>query len=140
MSSEENSDIEIESGESDNSSEDSCKKYTVTPEKPTLIKSMGDVTSNWTPLKYCLGSDFDLCNKKTKQRIVKKAMMATDNVLENIAPGQVEKLKLSVFNKTKKRRKRMSCYPVCARQYLKQQEEIQEYGYSVVCMKDSDGK
>ena len=33
MFSEENSDLEIESGESDDSSEDSCEEYTLTPEK-----------------------------------------------------------------------------------------------------------
>ena len=35
MISEENSDLEIESGESDDSSEDSCEEYTLTPEKST---------------------------------------------------------------------------------------------------------
>ena len=40
MSSEENSDIEIESGESDDSSEDSCEEYTLTPEKYLFNKSM----------------------------------------------------------------------------------------------------
>ena len=35
----------------------------------------------------------------------------------------------------------MSCYHVCVRQYLKHQEEIQEYSYSqVVCKKDSNEK
>ena len=34
----------------------------------------------------------------------------------------------------------MSCYCVCARQYLKHQEEIQEQSYSVVYKKDSDEK
>ena len=56
MSSEESSDIEIESGESDYNSEDSCEEYTLTPEKSMFNKSMGDISSNWTPLKYCLGS------------------------------------------------------------------------------------
>ena len=94
MFSKENSDLETESGESDDTSEDSCEEYTLTTEKSTFNKSMGDISSNWAPLKYHLGSDFDFCNKKTKQRIVKKAMKAIDKVLENIAPGQLEKLKL----------------------------------------------
>ena len=35
----------------------------------------------------------------------------------------------------------MNCYRVCVRQYLKHQEEIQEYSYSqVVCKKDSNEK
>ena len=65
MSSEESSDIEIESGESDDSSEDSCEEYTLTPEKSTFNKSMDDMSSNWTPLKYRQGSEIDFCNKKT---------------------------------------------------------------------------
>ena len=46
MSSEENSDIEIESRDSDDSSEDSCEEYTLTPEKSTFKTSMGDIRSN----------------------------------------------------------------------------------------------
>ena len=96
MSSEENSVTEIESGKSDNSSEDSCEEYILTPEKSTFNKSMSGISSNWTPLKYCLGSDFDFCNKKTKQRIAKNIF------LENIAPGQVQKLKDECFQQDKK--------------------------------------
>ena len=101
MSFEENSDIEIESGESDNSSKDSCEEYTLTSEKSTINKTMGDINSNCRPLKYCLGKNFDFCNKKTKQRIVKKAIKAIDKVLKNIAPGQVEKLKVECFQQDK---------------------------------------
>ena len=101
MSFEENYDIEIESGESENSSEDSCEEYTLTSEKSTINKSMGDINSDWRPLKYCLGSNFDFCNKKTKQIIVKKAIKATDKVLKNIAPGQVEKVKVECFPQDK---------------------------------------
>ena len=96
MSSEENSVTEIESGKSDDSSEDSCEEYILTPEKSTFNKSMSGISSNWTPLKYCLGSDFDFCNKKTKQRI------ANNIFLENIAPGQVQKLKDECFQQDKK--------------------------------------
>ena len=71
MSSEESSDSETESGGSDDSSEDSCKEYTLTPEKSTFNKSVDDISRNWTPLKYHLGSGFDFCNKEIKQRIVK---------------------------------------------------------------------
>ena len=56
---------------------------------------MGDISSNWTPLKYRARNDFDFCNKKTKQRIVKKAMKAINNVSVNIM--QVEKLKFECF-------------------------------------------
>ena len=96
MSSEENSDTEIESGESDDSSQDCCEEYILTPEKSTFNKSMGGISSNWTPLKYCLGSDFDFCNNKTKQRIAKNIF------LENIAPGQVEKRKDECLQQDKK--------------------------------------
>ena len=46
MSFEENSDIEIESGKSENSSEDSCEEYTLTSEKSTINKSMSDINSD----------------------------------------------------------------------------------------------
>lgn len=102
MSSEENSDIiEIELGESGDSTEDSCTKYKLTPERSTFNNSMCGISSNWTPLKYRLRSNFDFCIRKTKQIVVKKAMKATDNVLENRAPGQAENLKVECFQQGK---------------------------------------
>ena len=91
---------------------------------------MSDISSNWKPLKYCLVGEFDFYNKKTKQRILKKAIKATGNGLENIALGRLKSWKLSVSNKKKTKKKRLSCYCVFGRQYLKHQEEIQEYSYS----------
>ena len=46
MSSEENSDIEIESRDSDDSSEDNCEEHPLTPEKSTFKTSVGDIRSN----------------------------------------------------------------------------------------------
>ena len=141
MSSEESSDIEIESGESDYNSEDSCEEYTLIPEKSMFNKSMGDISSNWTPLKYRLGSNFDFCNKKTKQRIVKKAMKAIDNFLENIAPGQVEKLKVECFQQDKEEKEEnelLSCLCKAISEAPGRNTRIQLL--SVVCKKGSDGK
>jgi len=55
--------------------------YTLTPEKSTFNNSMKELNDNWTPLKYQLGNKLDSCDPKTKQRIVRKAMQAIDNVL-----------------------------------------------------------
>jgi len=53
----------------------------LTPEKSTFNNSMKELNDNWTPLKYQLGNKLDSCDPKTKQRIVRKAMQAIDNVL-----------------------------------------------------------
>ena len=79
---------------------------------------MGDISSKWRPLKCCLESNFDFSNKKTKQRIVKKAMKVIDNVLENVAPGQVKKLKVEYFQQVKEQKEENESLHVCARQYL----------------------
>ena len=91
--------------------DDDCE-YTLTPEKSTFNKSMGELDQNWTPLKCQLGSNFDSCDIKTKQRLVKKAMQAIDNVLYSIAPGQVEALKKECFEQNdheKEQNELLSC-------------------------------
>ena len=35
--------------------------------------SMGNISADWTPLKYQLGSDLNSISKKLRQRVVKKA-------------------------------------------------------------------
>ena len=141
ISSEGSSDSEIESGESGDSSEDSCKEYTLTPEKSRFNKSVGEFSRNWTPLKYHLGSSFDFCNKKTKQRIVMKAMKAIDKVLENKAPAQVEKLKVQCFQQDKEEKEEnelLSCLCKAISETPGRNTRIQLL--PVVCKKDSDGK
>ena len=90
--------------------DDDCE-YTLTPEKSTFNKSMGELDQNWTPLKYQLGSNFDSCDIKAKQRLVKKAMQI-DNVLYSIAPGQVQALKKECFeqnDREKEQNELLSC-------------------------------
>ena len=102
---------------------------------------MGDISSKWRPLKCCLESNFDFWNKKTKQRIVKKAMKVIDNVLENVAPGQVKKLKVECFQQVKEQKEEnesLSCLYKAISGALGRNRRIQLL--SIVCKKDSDGK
>ena len=64
---------------------DSSVRYT--SEKATFNTSMGNLSEDWTPLKYQLGSDLNTINKKSKQYMVNKAMKAIDTILEKVAPG-----------------------------------------------------
>lgn len=45
-----------------------------TSEKSFFSNSKGELNEDLVPSKYQLGSAFDSCNKKAKQRIAKKAM------------------------------------------------------------------
>ena len=119
---------------------DSCKEHALTPEKSTINKSMGDISSNWTPLKYCLWSDFDFCNKKTKQRIVKKAIKAIDSILKNIAPGQVEKLKVECFQQDKEEKEQNELLSCLCKAISEAPGNTRIQLLSVVCKKDSDWK
>lgn len=74
------SDVEMNEGIHDSD-------YIFTPEKSCFNKSTGEMNEDWTPRKHQLGSDFESCNKKTKQRIVKKAMKTINTVLNSIVPG-----------------------------------------------------
>ena len=100
---------------------------------------MGDIRSNRAPLKYHLGSDFDFCNKKTKR--IEKAMKAIDNVLENIAPGQVKKLKVECFQQEKEEKEEnelLSCLCKTISEAPGRNMRIQLL--SVVCKNNSDRK
>ena len=48
------------------------------------------MSSEWTPLKFQLRSDFNSLAEKTQKQLIRKSLIAVDNVLENIAPGQSE--------------------------------------------------
>ena len=72
------SDVEMNEGIHDSD-------YTFTLEKSCFNKSTGEL--NEDSRKYQSGSDFESCNKKPKQRIVKKAMKTINTVLNNIVPG-----------------------------------------------------
>ena len=103
--------------------DDDCE-YTLTPEKSTFNKSMGELDQNWTPLKYQLGSNFDSCDIKTKQRLVKKAMQAIDNVLYSIALGQVEALKKECFEQNDREKEQIELFRAFLMQFPMHQEEI----------------
>ena len=58
---------------------------------------MGNISADWIPLKYQLGSVLNSISKKSRQHVVKKAMKTIDTVLEKIAPGQSSSLKEECF-------------------------------------------
>ena len=127
MSSEENSDIEVQ--------------YTLTPENSTCNKSLSDISSIWTPLKYRLGSNFDFCKNKAKQEIVKKAVKTIHDVLENIAPGQVEKLKTECFQQEKEKKEENELLSHLSKAISEASgRNTRMQLLSVGCKKDSDGK
>ena len=102
---------------------------------------MGDISSKWRPLKYCLESNFDFWNKKAKQRIVKKAMKVIDNVLENVAPGQVEKLKVKCFQQDKEQKEKNELFLCLCKAISEAQGRDRRIQLlSIIWKKDSDGK
>uniref|UniRef100_A0A7M5XKE1 Uncharacterized protein n=1 Tax=Clytia hemisphaerica TaxID=252671 RepID=A0A7M5XKE1_9CNID len=62
-------------------------------EKENFNKSMSSMKGDWTPVKYQLHTDFDSIDPRSQQRVMRTSIMAVDTVLENIAPGQSERLK-----------------------------------------------
>ena len=80
-------------------------------------------------------------NKKTKQRIMKKAMKTIDTVLENIAPGKVEKLKAECFQQCKNEKEERELLSCLSRAICEAPgRNIRIQLLSVVCTKTSDGK
>ena len=75
-----------------------------TPEKYYFNTSMGNISAEWTPLKYQLGSDLISMSEKLRQYVVKKAMKAIDTVLEKMAPGQSSSLKEECFQPQNKKK------------------------------------
>ena len=90
-----------------NDTELSDSSFRDTSEKESFNTSMGNISADWTPLKYQLGSDLNSISKKSRQHVVKKAMKAIDTVLKKIAQGQSSSLKEECFqllNKEKRRK------------------------------------
>ena len=116
---------------------DSSVRYT--PEKATFNTSMGNLSEDWTPLKYQLGSDLNTINKKSKQCIVNKAMKAIDTVLEKVAPGQSSSLKEECFQLQIKREEETQLLG-CLTQALNEAENknVKIQLLSIVCGKDED--
>ena len=83
-----------------------------TREKESFNTSMGNISADLTPLKYQLGSDLNSISKKLRQCVVKKALKATDTVLEKTAPVQSSSLKEECFqlqNKKKEETQLLGC-------------------------------
>ena len=64
--------------------------------KDSFNKSMSSISSDWTAIKYQLRTNFNSLAEKTKKKLIQRSLIAVDNVLENIAPGQVSQLKKSI--------------------------------------------
>ena len=83
-----------------------------TLENESFNASVGNISADWTPLKYQLGSDLNSISKKSRQHVVKKAIKAIDTILEKIAQGQSSSLKEECFqlqNKKKEQNQLLGC-------------------------------
>ena len=112
--------------------------FRCTPEKTLLNESMKNLDEKWTPLKYQLGSSLRNIDKRSKQRVVNKAMMAIDTILEKTAPGQSSELKEECFqqqNWKDEESQLFKCLTQVPKEIPNQQAKIQLL--SIVCRKDS---
>jgi hypothetical protein len=64
--------------------------------KDSFNKSISSISSEWTPIKYQLCTNFDSLTEKRQKKLIRKTLIAVDNVLEKIAPGQVNQLRKSL--------------------------------------------
>ena len=92
-----NSTIETDSNNDEYQINTNDSSFRYTPEKTLLNESMKNLDEKWTLLKYQLGSNLSNIDKRSKQRVVNKAMMAIDSILEKTAPGQSSELKEECF-------------------------------------------
>ena len=88
-----NSTIEIDSTDDEYQIDTNDSSFRCTPEKTLLNELMKNLDEEWTPLKYQLASNLSNIGKRSKQRVVNKAMKAIDTILEKIAPGQSSELR-----------------------------------------------
>ena len=57
--------------------------------KDTFNRSMTELATNyWSPIKFQLRTNLSDVSTKTHQKIIRKSLLAVDNILDNIAPGQ----------------------------------------------------
>ena len=61
------------------------------------LESISD-KGEWTPVKYVLRKDMSLLSTKEYQKFVRKANKAVYHVLEAMAPGQGQELKMKCFD------------------------------------------
>ena len=111
-----------------NDTELSDSSFRDTPEKESFNTSMGNISADWTPLKYQLRSDLYSISKKSRQRVIKKAMKAIDTVLEKIAPGQSSSFKEEYFqlqNKKKEEIQLLGCLTQALNEAPNQNAKIQ---------------
>ena len=100
---------------------------------------MKNLDKKWTPLKCQLGSNLSNIDKRSKQRVVNKAVMAIDTILEKTTPGQSnEELKEKCFqqqNWKDEESQLLGCLTQAPKEAPNQQAKIQLL--SIVCRKDS---
>ena len=100
---------------------------------------MGNISADWTPLKYQLGSDLNSISKKSRQRVIQKPIKAIDTVLEDIAPGQLSSLKEKCFQLQKKKKEEtqlLGCLTQALNEAPNRNAKIQLL--SIPCGKDAD--
>ena len=122
-----------------NDTELSDSSFRDTPKKESFNTSMGNISADWTPLKYQLGNHLNSISKKSRQRVVKKAMKAIGTVLEKIAPGQSSSLKEKCFqlqSKKKEETQLLGCLTQALNEAPNRNAKIQLL--SIVCGKDAD--
>ena len=133
-----NNTIEIDSTNDEYQINTNDSSFRCTPEKTLLNESMKNLDEKWTPLKYQLGSNLSNIDKRSKQRVVNKAMMAIDTILEKTAPGQSSELKEECFqqqNWKDEESQLFGCLTQAPKEAPNQQAKIQLL--SIVCRKDS---
>ena len=100
---------------------------------------MGNISADWTPLKYQLGSDLNSISKKSRQRVIQKPIKAINTVLEDIAPGQLSSLKEKCFQLQKKKKEEtqlLGCWTQALNEAPNRNAKIQLL--SIPCGKDAD--
>ena len=130
--------IEIDSTNDEYQINSNDSSFRCTPEKTLLNESMKNLDEKWTPLKYQLGSNLSNIDKRSKQRVVNKAMIAIDTILEKTAPGQSSELKEECFqqqNWKDEESQLFGCLTQVPKEAPNQQAKIQLL--SIVCRKDS---
>ena len=133
-----NNTIEIDSTNDEYQIDTNDSSFRCTPEKTLLNESMKNLDEKWTPLKYQLGSNLSNIDKRSKQRVVNKAMMAIDTILEKTAPGQSSELKEECFqqqNRKDEESQLLGCLTQALKEAPNQHAKIQLL--SIVCRKDS---
>ena len=128
-----NSTIEIDSTNDEYQIDTNDSSFRCNPEKTLHNESMKNLDE-----EYQLGSNLSNIDKRSKQRVVNKAMEAIDTILEKVAPGQSCELKEECFqqqNRKDEKSQLLGCLTQALKEALNQHAKIQLL--SIVCRKDS---